>query len=92
MNKSTSQIFQIVLILMISSLLFGAKNGRVIGTVKDATTGEALPGANIIIEGTGIGTATPVNRFRNFLRRMLLKLSVVFPVSLWKGAVVKVQK
>ena len=58
MNKSTSQIFQIVLILMISSLLFGAKNGRVIGTVKDATTGEALPGANIIIEGTGIGTAT----------------------------------
>ena len=28
------------------------------GTVVDAETGEAIPGANIIIQGTSIGTAT----------------------------------
>ena len=31
---------------------------RITGKVTDAVTGEAFPGVNIIIEGTGIGTST----------------------------------
>ena len=31
---------------------------QVSGTVTDADTGDALPGANVVIEGTTLGTAT----------------------------------
>ncbi|MBN2349193.1 MAG: SusC/RagA family TonB-linked outer membrane protein [Bacteroidales bacterium] len=34
---------------------------KITGTVTDAMTGEALPGANIIIEGTAIGVTTDLN-------------------------------
>lgn len=33
-------------------------NGRIAGIITDAATGETLPGANLLLEGTGIGTAT----------------------------------
>lgn len=32
--------------------------GKISGTVTDAATGEALPGVNVLIEGTTLGTAT----------------------------------
>ncbi len=32
--------------------------GRIVGYVKDAKTGEALPGANILVKGTSMGTAS----------------------------------
>lgn len=35
-----------------------AANGRITGMVTDAATGESLPGANLVIEGTSQGTAT----------------------------------
>ncbi|MBI4427658.1 MAG: TonB-dependent receptor [Ignavibacteriales bacterium] len=34
------------------------QKGRVVGTVKDATTGEGLPGVNVILKGTYYGAAT----------------------------------
>jgi restriction endonuclease S subunit len=33
----------------------------VTGTVTDATTGEPLPGVNIVIKGTGTGTISDLN-------------------------------
>ena len=49
------------LILLISSSLFAQQTGTLSGTVKDASTGEALPGVNVIIKGTYYGAATDVN-------------------------------
>ncbi len=35
-----------------------AQNREVSGTVTDSSTGEALPGANIVVKGTALGTST----------------------------------
>jgi len=45
----------------IFSLLFSGTTGKVAGTVRDADTGEPLPGVNIIIEDTNFGAATDMN-------------------------------
>ena len=37
---------------------YGQSNGKIKGAVLDANTSEPLVGANVIIEGTSIGTAT----------------------------------
>ncbi|MBX7151375.1 TonB-dependent receptor [bacterium] len=38
--------------------LFAGTNGKITGMVKDKETGDALPGVNIILEGTTMGAAT----------------------------------
>ncbi|NUM81845.1 carboxypeptidase-like regulatory domain-containing protein, partial [bacterium] len=38
--------------------LFAGTNGKVTGIVKDKETGDALPGVNIILDGTTMGAAT----------------------------------
>ena len=38
-----------------------AQNGKIAGTVTDETTGEPLPGATVVIDGTQRGTATDIN-------------------------------
>ncbi|MFO0322405.1 MAG: TonB-dependent receptor domain-containing protein [Bacteroidota bacterium] len=47
-----------ILILLIFSLNFKAQNGKLVGKVIDGQTGETLPGAAIVIEGTTIGAAS----------------------------------
>lgn len=58
----TKSIFQgIVGVLVFSFFCFGsvlAQEKMVQGTVTDANTGETLPGANVTVEGTQIGTTT----------------------------------
>ena len=53
-----------IVALVFSSLVgsaFAAGNGTIEGYVKDASTGEPLPGANVLIEGTSIGTSSDIN-------------------------------
>ncbi|MGD8779764.1 MAG: TonB-dependent receptor [Ignavibacteria bacterium] len=50
-----------LILLSIGSYLYASVNTTIKGTVKDATTGEALWGANIIILGTGLGSSTDLN-------------------------------
>lgn len=38
-----------------------AQNGSIVGTIMDASTGESLVGANILVEGEGFGTTTDQN-------------------------------
>lgn len=57
--------------ILVWGLLFGpgggvndalaAASGAVTGTVTDAATGEALPGASVVVKGTSIGAATDEN-------------------------------
>jgi len=61
-NKITLFITFFFLILgIISSDLPAAPKAIIIGTVKDAKSGEALWGANIIIIGTSFGSSTDLN-------------------------------
>jgi TonB-dependent receptor len=49
-----------VVLLSVTALGAVAQDGAVVGTITDAESGEALPGANVIVEGTSRGTATNV--------------------------------
>lgn len=44
-----------------------AQTGKIAGTVRDASTGEALPGVNVVIDGTTQGAVTDLNGFYNIL-------------------------
>jgi outer membrane receptor protein involved in Fe transport len=46
-----------------SNILFAGTTGKISGTVTNAETGESLPGANVMIEGTTMGAATDANGF-----------------------------
>ncbi len=50
----------IIILLLFTSIVFGATTGKIVGTVKDSQTGESLPGANVILQGTAIGAATNI--------------------------------
>lgn len=48
----------LLLMCVLAVSLFAATTGKVVGRVYDASTGEALPGVNVILEGTTMGAAT----------------------------------
>lgn len=52
---------QIVIKKRSQTELFDAQNQTISGVVKDADSGESLPGVNIIIEGTQRGTVTDID-------------------------------
>ncbi len=47
-----------VLVLAFWGQLFGGTSGKIAGTVRDAKSGEPLPGVNVLVEGTTLGAAT----------------------------------
>lgn len=53
----------ITAILLITSFtfIFAGTTGKIAGRVTDAETGEALPGINILVEGTTFGAATDID-------------------------------
>lgn len=53
-------IFMLLLIMLPVSLFAGV-TGKIVGEVKDKQTGEPLPGANVVIEGTMFGSASDIN-------------------------------
>ena len=50
-----------ILSLLIFSFQVSAQVGKITGSVRDATTKEALIGANIIVEGKTYGAATNID-------------------------------
>lgn len=60
MNKS--QIIRLVIILLaISFPIFPQGKGIISGKVIDSSTKAPLPGANVVIEGSGLGASTDIN-------------------------------
>jgi len=45
-------------LILLTAVAFSGTTGKLAGTVKDAKTGEPLPSANVVIEGTTLGAAT----------------------------------
>jgi TonB-dependent starch-binding outer membrane protein SusC len=56
MVKKVAKLFAVFLLGFVFTL--HAQTGRVTGVVMDRTTGETLPGASVLVEGTTIGTVT----------------------------------
>ncbi|MEA3431554.1 MAG: TonB-dependent receptor [candidate division WOR-3 bacterium] len=52
------RVFLLTILLVFPAVVFAGVTGKITGIVTDAETGEALPGANVIIEGTTMGAAT----------------------------------
>ncbi|RMG34879.1 MAG: carboxypeptidase-like regulatory domain-containing protein, partial [Methanobacteriota archaeon] len=55
--------FKLVLLIVSSivSTVFAATTGKITGVVKDAETGEPLPGVNVVIQGTSLGASTDLD-------------------------------
>ncbi|MBN2356089.1 TonB-dependent receptor, partial [candidate division KSB1 bacterium] len=60
-RKNTVLLFLWVLVFSLPALFYGQTTGKIAGRVTDAATGDALPGANLLLEGTGMGAVTDVN-------------------------------
>ncbi|MHB8581084.1 MAG: TonB-dependent receptor [Ignavibacteriaceae bacterium] len=57
MFAKTYTVFFVILVVMFSPQLLWGASGSIEGKVTDAASGEALIGANIILEGTSMGAA-----------------------------------
>ena len=62
--KNNVRFFSLLNIFLFSILVvttaFAGTTGKIRGVVKDSRTGEILPGANVLIQGTHIGAATDI--------------------------------
>lgn len=56
-NKLRLRVFAVSFLMVLVQISW-AQQSKVTGTVKDAITGEPLPGVTIVVEGTTIGTTT----------------------------------
>lgn len=54
---------KLLLMLLFMGVVFAGETGKIAGTIIDASTGEPLPGVNIVILGTTMGAASDVNGF-----------------------------
>ena len=52
-----------VAVLLVSGLLWGGETGKITGVVKDKETGEPLPSASVMIQGTHLGAAADLDGF-----------------------------
>lgn len=57
-SRSLNLKFTVLLILLTSVSLWSGTTGKIAGRVTDAKTGEGIPFANVLIEGTNLGAAT----------------------------------
>ncbi len=55
--RSFHQLFWVVMLILAIPFAAYAVNGKIVGKVTDARTGDPLPGTNIFIEGTSMGAA-----------------------------------
>ncbi len=51
----------VFLLISLPVFLFAGTTGKIAGKVTDKSSGEPLPGVNVIIEGTTLGAATDIN-------------------------------
>ena len=67
--KKQATIFFIILLVVgfMSTEALAGTTGKIAGKITDATTGEPLPGANVIIEGTPTGAATDLDGNYNII-------------------------
>ncbi|MFZ5519019.1 MAG: TonB-dependent receptor [Candidatus Zhuqueibacterota bacterium] len=63
MHSSGVTLLLLVFIVLVSQPGFAGTTGKISGIVRDAQSGELLPGVNILIEGTTMGAAADMNGY-----------------------------
>jgi hypothetical protein len=53
----------ILVLLLIPVVIFAQSSGKIAGVVVDKSTGEPLPGVNVILEGTTLGASTDIDGY-----------------------------
>lgn len=59
-TKCTFFSLWVFLLVLSLNTIRGQSSGQIQGTITDSTTGDALAGANVILEGTSLGAATDI--------------------------------
>jgi outer membrane receptor for ferrienterochelin and colicin len=59
--KRVIVFYLVILFFIVPTFIFAGTTGKIAGIVRDATTGDPLPGCNVIIEGTTMGAASNIN-------------------------------
>lgn len=62
-SRSLNLKFAIFLLLITAVSLWAGTTGKIAGRVTDAKTGEGIPFANVLIEGTNLGAATNLDGY-----------------------------
>lgn len=62
-KKATLSVFSLFLILMLAVQTLASGKGTIKGFVRDAQTNAPLPGANVFLNGTGIGSSTDLDGY-----------------------------
>lgn len=57
------KLILLLLVILVPMFVYAGTTGKIAGVVKDKSTGEPLPGVNIIIEGTTLGGATDIDGY-----------------------------
>ena len=65
---SKLSIYCFVVLFFFTSFSYAANTGKIAGRVVDAKSGEALPGVNVVIDGTTVGAATDANGYYVILK------------------------
>lgn len=60
-ESGTQKMFMLSIILLLLPVAVFAQTGQITGKVTDKQTGDALPGANIYLEGTSLGAASDLD-------------------------------
>jgi hypothetical protein len=76
-NHSFHFPLYLLLPFVLFNLAFAQTTGKIVGVVRDTQTEEALPGANVVIEGTMLGAATDTDGYFVILRVPPGKYTVV---------------
>ncbi|MGE5805540.1 MAG: carboxypeptidase-like regulatory domain-containing protein, partial [Ignavibacteria bacterium] len=59
-NKYRIFIFLISVLSIFADVNFAGTTGKIAGKVTDKETGEPLPGVNIVVKGTTLGSTTDI--------------------------------
>ncbi|MEJ2634077.1 MAG: TonB-dependent receptor [Calditrichia bacterium] len=60
-------IIFLILIFALFSVLSAGTTGKITGIVEDGSSGEPLPGVNVVVEGTNMGAATDLDGYYTIL-------------------------
>ena len=61
MKKTMFPVWSILLLLFTFSTLYSATTGKIRGVVRDAKTGEPLPGVNVLLRDSSLGAASDMD-------------------------------
>ena len=70
MRSNSPIVFSLMIVFIgisLCSVAFAEVTGKIAGTVKDTQTGEGLPGVNVMIEGTQLGTVTNTDGYYSII-------------------------